>query len=128
MKRMTILHAAVGCLATPCVAGQPAPPPAAACPAFSVASKFTDKTIVVNITPVIAGAVYGWTVNTGTIKAGQGTPSLTIDTAGLPKKLDVEVSDRNSIPVSSPSSTPPGSGRRGSSSSPGGSTRTAARP
>jgi hypothetical protein len=91
MKRFTILLAGMGCLATPCVADRPAPSPAAACPAFAVASKFTSKTIVVNITPVIAGAVYGWTVNMGTIKAGQGTPSLTIDTTGLAKKLDVEV-------------------------------------
>ena len=94
MKRFNILLAAVGCMATPCAAGQAAPPPVAApaaCPSFAVASKSTDKSIIVNITPVIAGAVYGWTVNSGTIKTGQGTPSLTIDTTGLPKKIDVEV-------------------------------------
>jgi hypothetical protein len=93
MKRFTILLTAMACLATPCAADQTAPPPvaAAACPTFAVASKFTSKSIIVDITPVVAGAVYGWTVNAGTIKAGQGTPSLTIDTTGLPKKLDVEV-------------------------------------
>jgi hypothetical protein len=94
MRPLIISLAALGCFATPCAADQAAQPPVvapAACPSFAVASKSTDKSIIVNITPVIAGAVYGWTVNSGTIKAGQGTPSLTIDTTGLPKKIDVEV-------------------------------------
>lgn len=95
MKSMKFLLAATGCIAAPGLADPPAAPAVAVagagCPSFAVASKFTDKSIIVNISPVIAGAVYGWTVSPGTIKAGQGTPSLTIDTTGLPKKLDVEV-------------------------------------
>ena len=61
------------------------PPP---CPVVSVSC--TDSvdvgspiTYTANVTNTPASASYNWSVSAGTITSGQGTPTITVDTAGL---------------------------------------------
>ncbi|HVQ37574.1 MAG TPA: hypothetical protein VMS31_08575 [Pyrinomonadaceae bacterium] len=70
-----------------CEGGAPPPPPE--CPTITVVPELkqvsagTPAKFKVQLQPTVAGVTFSWTVDAGTISAGQGTASLTVDTTGL---------------------------------------------
>jgi len=68
---------------------QPAAPPA--CPAFASSLQLGPKRAHVELTPVVEGAEYNWTVSAGTL-GGNGAPSNDVDLEGLQSGTNVEIS------------------------------------
>jgi hypothetical protein len=81
-----VAFSSVSIIVTEC----PAPPPEIVCPTVTVscpdaASENAPATFTATISGGSAGITptYNWTVSAGRIISGQGTPNITVDTAGL---------------------------------------------
>ena len=66
---------------TGCVAPTPCPVVSVSCPESVELN--APITYTANVTNAPAAVTYNWSVSAGTITGGQGTPTITVDTAGL---------------------------------------------
>lgn len=77
-----------------CACSQKAPAQKiAACPKIEVTAEVSGKvaTFTAKVDPLPAGATYNWSTAAGTITAGQGTPSITVDAPAGPVTVTAEI-------------------------------------
>src|SRR2546423_1409156 len=82
--------ASIAVVVTTCQPPPPPPPPPPSCPTVTVSCPDSaTETAPVTFSANVSGGsssvtpIYTWTINNGHIASGQGTPTITVDTAGL---------------------------------------------